>query len=141
MASLLTRISDKLTFKPNDLDHGGLKVMAGIPTERFRFGTEVGLDLDGLFCHGSASTAVLFLHGNRHNLTKFSDHYRLFLSLGVPFMAFDYPGYGSSRGEPSEASLYHSAQAALTHLTQRIGLEVLLLQTLYSRHKRRRRGS
>jgi pimeloyl-ACP methyl ester carboxylesterase len=121
MVSLLTRISNKLTFKPNELDHGGLAHIAPLPIERFRFGHEDGLDLDGLFCPGTETTAVLFLHGNRHNLTKFSDHYKLFVSLGVPFMAFDYPGYGKSAGEPSEDSLYQSAQAALTHLTQRIG--------------------
>jgi fermentation-respiration switch protein FrsA (DUF1100 family) len=68
----------------------------------------------------ASSAAVLFIHGNRHNVTRFSEHYVLFQRLGMSCFAFDFPGYGTSKGTPSEAALYASARAAhatLLHLS------------------------
>jgi pimeloyl-ACP methyl ester carboxylesterase len=66
---------------------------------------------------------VLFTHGNRHNLTKFKEHYQLFNQLGVSCFSFDYPGYGQSAGSPSEAALYNSARAAYSHLTTQLAID------------------
>lgn len=116
---VISLIEDKLTFKPNSLDHGGL---TGFSFQRVRFGHEWGFDLDGIFYSGSRSHAVLFIHGNRHNLTKFSDHYTLFRDLGLSFFAFDYPGYGASAGAPSEQTLYASTRAAFAYLMKQHNL-------------------
>jgi fermentation-respiration switch protein FrsA (DUF1100 family) len=115
---VLSFIEKKLTFKPDALDHGGL---SKLPHERVRFGHEYGLDLDGICYRGSQQIAILFIHGNRHNITKFADHYTLFSRLGVSFFAFDYPGYGTSKGEPSEAALYTSARAAFAFVSTHLG--------------------
>jgi fermentation-respiration switch protein FrsA (DUF1100 family) len=111
---VLHLIESKLTFKPNSVDHGGL---AGFHFDRVRFGHESGFNLDGIFYSGSPDRVVLFIHGNRHNITKFSDHYTLFRQLGLSFFAFDYPGYGTSAGTPSEPALYASARVAFNYLT------------------------
>ena len=111
---VLRLLERKLTFKPSFDDHGGL---ADIPHERIRFGNEIGMSLDGAFIDNGSTSVVLFTHGNRHNITKFREHYRLFTSLGQSFLTFDYPGYGQSPGIPSEESVYESAQAAYRHLT------------------------
>lgn len=115
---MLHLLERRLTFKPNAEDHGGL---TGIPHTRLTLGHEFGLELDAAFVPGTATSVVLFLHGNRHNLTHFRDHYRLFLEHGLPFLAFDYPGYGRSAGVPSEEGLYAGARAAYTHLIQHYG--------------------
>ncbi len=112
---MLSLIENKLTFKPNTIDHGGL---ASFDFERVRFGHEWGFDLDGIFHSGSTERAALFIHGNRHNITKFAEHYGLFRDLGFSFFAFDYPGYGASYGKPSEPALYASARAAFDYLTR-----------------------
>ncbi len=70
----------------------------------------------------NTGASVLFIHGNRHNLTRFEEHYRLFNSLGISCLAFDYPGYGKSKGTPSEAALYSSARAAHSYMCQTLGI-------------------
>jgi pimeloyl-ACP methyl ester carboxylesterase len=115
---MLKLLEQKLTFKPNAVDHGGLTGLVGPGFDRFRFGHEFGLDLDGVFVDRGSTCVVLFIHGNKHNLTRFREHYELFVESGLSFMAFDYPGYGQSPGKPSEELLYSSARAAYSHITK-----------------------
>ena len=115
---LLKILEQKLTFKPTRQEYGGL---APFKARRFRFGNEFGLDLDGAFVDRGSSSIVLFVHGNKHNLTRFSDHYALFAELGLSFFTFDYPGYGQSAGSPSEHGVYAAARAALSHLRHTLG--------------------
>lgn len=109
-----------LTFKPNRQNHGALEQLAH---KRTRIGTEFGLDLDAAWFNRQAAVAVLFLHGNRHNITRFLDHYLLFERLGLSCLTFDYPGYGESKGVPSETALYASARAAHSHLVHQLGFQ------------------
>jgi len=109
-----------LTFKPNTQNHGALE---HFPHERTRIGTEFGLDLDAAWFNRQSAAAVLFLHGNRHNITRFHDHYALFERLGISCLTFDYPGYGESKGAPSEAALYASARAAHSHLVNHLAFQ------------------
>ena len=119
MTSVLLRyLEQKLTFKPTATEYGGL---SGFNATRFRFGSGFGLDLDGVFVDVGSKPVVLFIHGNKHNLTRFSDHYTLFRELGLSFMSFDYPGYGTSRGVPSEHAAYAAARAAHAHLRNELG--------------------
>jgi pimeloyl-ACP methyl ester carboxylesterase len=57
----------------------------------------------------------LFLHGNGENLETMrrSGLFEELLALDVPFVALDYPGYGSSTGVPSEASLLEAGSVVL----------------------------
>jgi len=115
---VLRLIEQKLTFKPSRENHGAL---TDVPHERFRFGHEFGLDLDGAFIQNNSSSVVLFLHGNKHNLTRFREHYDLFQRLGQSFLTFDYPGYGTSSGTPSEQGVYAAARAAYSFARHELG--------------------
>jgi fermentation-respiration switch protein FrsA (DUF1100 family) len=68
--------------------------------------------------------AILFCHGNAGNLI---DRTNLVVKLreatNLPVLIFDYPGYGHSGGEPSEESLYASADTAYDWLTQQKGVD------------------
>lgn len=110
---MIRAIEKLLTFKPNSLDHGAL---SGRKYSRFRFGHEFSMDLEGIWLPQSSHITALFIHGNRHNLTKFGDHYDLFRELGISCLSFDFPGYGNSIGSPSEPALYASARAAYSWL-------------------------
>jgi fermentation-respiration switch protein FrsA (DUF1100 family) len=110
---MIRTVEKLLTFKPNSHDHGAL---VGREYRRFRFGQEFALELDGVWLPQASDITALFIHGNRHNLTRFGDHYDLFRKLGISCLAFDFPGYGKSSGTPSEASLYASARAAYSWL-------------------------
>lgn len=106
-------IEKALTFKPNKVDHGALRDR---PHSRLRIRGAHGLDLDAAWIAHPSPIAALLIHGNRHNITKFSDHYDLFATLGISCLTFDFPGYGQSPGCPTEESLYRSAAAAYSFL-------------------------
>jgi uncharacterized protein len=115
---ILRTLESWLTFKPNKVDHGGL---SRFNHERFFFGERNQLKLDGAFIPGTSDKIVIFIHGNRHNITRFGEHYTLYQNLGISCFTFDFPGYGRSRGSPSESGLYRSAEAAYLHVTQSLG--------------------
>lgn len=115
---ILRTLESWLTFKPNGIDHGGL---SRFTHERFFFGDSGQLRLDGVLIPGPSDRIVIFIHGNRHNITRFSEHYTLYQELGISCFTFDFPGYGRSSGSPSESSLYQSAEAAYRYVTQSLG--------------------
>lgn len=117
---VLRLLERKLTFKPTSQDHGGLNAL---PHERVEFGHEFGMRLDGVFVDNGSPSIVLFTHGNKHNITRFREHYHLFCAIGQSFFTFDYPGYGRSPGTPSEELVYASARAAYSFVTSRLGFQ------------------
>lgn len=67
---------------------------------------------------GEATRAVLLCHGNGANLSYRGElMLALRRQLGCGVFQFDYPGYGKSGGEPSEAGCYAAADAAFGWLT------------------------
>ncbi|HEY7159409.1 MAG TPA: alpha/beta hydrolase [Gemmataceae bacterium] len=63
--------------------------------------------------------AVLFCHGNGGNLSHRGRALPHWINeLGQAVLLFDYPGYGRSGGEPSEAGCYAAADAAYDWLRQ-----------------------
>lgn len=69
-----------------------------------------------------ARRTLLFCHGNAGNISHRLDSIRLFNSLGLNVLIFDYRGYGRSEGRPSEEGTYLDAEAAWDYLTQRRGV-------------------
>ena len=66
---------------------------------------------------GSAS-ALLYCHGNAGNLSHRNGVVASLLDMvGESVLIFDYPGYGRSKGTPSEAGCYAAADAAYDWLT------------------------
>ncbi|MCZ7584283.1 MAG: alpha/beta hydrolase [Deltaproteobacteria bacterium] len=60
---------------------------------------------------------ILFFHGNAQTVFEWALIHEELAPLECGLFLVDYPGYGKSTGEPSEASLYAAGQAALKHLT------------------------
>lgn len=65
--------------------------------------------------------AVVFFHGNGENLATmhYAGLYDDLMGLGVHFLALDYPGYGPSRGTPTEASLTAAGRSGFDWLAER----------------------
>ncbi len=90
---------------------------------------EVLLDLPGgeratswaLEHREAASPAVVFFYGNGENLetVRMSGMFEQLAALGAHVLAVDYPGYGRSTGEPSEASLTAAGEAGLAWIARR----------------------
>jgi uncharacterized protein len=60
--------------------------------------------------------SILFCHGNAGTISDRLAHIRLFNSLNLSVIIFDYRGFGRSQGSPSENGTYLDAEAAWEYL-------------------------
>lgn len=66
----------------------------------------------------AAFYTVLFSHGNAEDLETIFPYLELYYNHGFSMFAYDYHGYGSSQGKPSENNTYLDIQAAYEYLTK-----------------------
>jgi len=111
--SILDRIQTKQLYEPTAEDCGGLK---DIPTTEIWLQSADGNRINGAYYRGTSQSTILFAHGRNRNITRFGEHYKLFVRLGISFLTFDYPGFGKSTGSPNEQGTYDAAEAALAYL-------------------------
>jgi fermentation-respiration switch protein FrsA (DUF1100 family) len=101
------------------------------PVQDIELHTADGIRIHGRWCpHRKARGAVLYCHGNAGNIDGRAGAVReLWQALGESVLIFDYPGYGYSEGQPSEAGCYAAAEAAYDWLTrvQKISPERVLI--------------
>lgn len=69
-----------------------------------------------------ARYTLLYSHGNAEDLGTLLPALESFRQAGFAVFAFDYRGYGSSPGKPSEAGLYQDELAAYDYLTTNLGI-------------------
>jgi len=80
---------------------------------------------DGVRLHGwwipadGARGTILYCHGNAGNISTRMDVYKGLHALGVHVFAFDYRGYGKSRGLTTEHGMYEDARAAYEVVRER----------------------
>jgi len=91
----------------------------GLDFEKVTFKSGDGLLLNGWYIPAEKSEfTVLFCHGNGGNIMHRLDSINIFYSLGLNCFIFDYRGYGSSEGKPSEEGTYLDVMAAYKWLTE-----------------------
>jgi len=66
----------------------------------------------------AASHVLLFGHGNKMDLGKADQRLQQLRDHGWAVFAYEYPGYGTSSGQPSEAGCYSALAAAYVYLTK-----------------------
>jgi uncharacterized protein len=66
----------------------------------------------------NAGRTVLVAHGNAGDIAGRKRVFERLRSLGVNVLAFDYRGYGRSRGRPTESGLYADTKAAFDYLVR-----------------------
>ncbi|WOD40873.1 alpha/beta hydrolase [Nodosilinea sp. E11] len=69
-----------------------------------------------------ATYVVLYSHGNAEDLGDIRPVLDRLHHWGFGVFAYDYRGYGTSDGSPSEANAYQDVMAAYTYLTQQLEL-------------------
>jgi fermentation-respiration switch protein FrsA (DUF1100 family) len=94
------------------------------PFENVFFKSTDGVELNGWFYPADpnsthAKIAMLVCHGNAGNISDRLELYRPLLDAGAAVFAFDYRGFGLSKGRPSEEGTYRDAQAAYQWLRQK----------------------
>lgn len=66
--------------------------------------------------HNARSSLVVHLHGNAENMTSHITGVMFLLDAGYPVLAFDYAGYGRSKGSPSLAGIQDDARLVFGHV-------------------------
>ncbi|MEK9863803.1 MAG: alpha/beta hydrolase [Verrucomicrobiota bacterium] len=56
---------------------------------------------------------IVFSHGNAGNLSHRQDFFRTWHSMGFNILAYDYRGYGTSQGKPTEQGTYEDLRATI----------------------------
>ncbi len=67
-----------------------------------------------------ASFTIWFFHGNAEDLGDLEPELRALRDRGFAVLAFDYPGFGRSSGQPEEAGLYAAARVARAYLREEL---------------------
>ncbi|WP_233246082.1 alpha/beta hydrolase [Coraliomargarita sinensis] len=95
--------------------------------------TADGESISAYFLEAPGSKDVLFYsHGNGEDIGDIRTLLQEFKKKGISALAYDYPGYGTSSGEPSEQGVYAAAEAAFRYLTDKRGYSPESI-TLYGR--------
>jgi fermentation-respiration switch protein FrsA (DUF1100 family) len=105
-------------FRP-EREISGTPAEIGLDFEDVVFKSADGVDLNGWYVPAKSSKlTLLFCHGNSGNIGHRLDSINIFHNLGLNCFIFDYRGYGSSQGKPSEEGTYADAMAAYKWLTE-----------------------
>ncbi|RMG97710.1 MAG: alpha/beta hydrolase [Deltaproteobacteria bacterium] len=97
----------------------------GLDYDDVRIETEDGEILTGYYVYATRRPArgvVLYCHGNAGNVGHRVRMAALLAHLGVDVLLFDYRGFGTSTGTPTEDGTYRDAKAAFRHLVRDRGL-------------------
>lgn len=68
-----------------------------------------------------SETLLLYSHGNGEDIGQLRDYLTLFQRQGISVLTYDYPGYGTSTGKPTEAGCYAAIEAAYKYATETLG--------------------
>lgn len=79
-----------------------------------------------------AKQLLLYSHGNGEDIGEIRPLLEDFQERDVSIFAYDYPGYGTSTGQPSEAGIFAAADAAYAYVTSELGFSAEYI-TLYGR--------
>ncbi len=72
--------------------------------------------------NAEADYVLLYIHGNAEDLGDIRPVLERLYGWGFGVFAYDYRGYGTSDGSPSEANAYEEVIAAYTYLTEQLGI-------------------
>lgn len=70
-----------------------------------------------------AKYTILYIHGNAEDLGDIRSELQRLRELGFNVFAYDYRGYGTSDGKPSEANVYEDAEVGYRYLKQQLKID------------------
>ena len=92
-------------------------------SEILKLKTLSGEQISALYLFNPTATyTILYSHGNAEDLGRIRQRLEHLRTLGVSVFAYDYRGYGTSQGNPSEQNAYQDMEAAYRYLTERLGI-------------------
>ncbi len=106
--------ADSLIFLPQPTSYRDTPDIIKIPVTP----TE---QISALYLPNARSTyTLLYIHGNAEDLGDIRPHLDRLQRWGFNIFAYDYRGYGTSQGKPSESNAYQDVNAAYTYLTNQL---------------------
>jgi fermentation-respiration switch protein FrsA (DUF1100 family) len=92
-------------------------------SEILKITTQSGEKISALYLPNPiAHYTVLYSHGNAEDLGRIRQRLEHLKNLGVSVFAYDYRGYGTSQGKPSEQNAYEDIEAAYRYLIDLLGI-------------------
>ena len=91
-------------------------------TEQFiKLTTADGTKISAIYLHNENSPyTIIFSHGNSEDLGTVRYKLEELRSMGFSVLGYDYHGYGTSEGRPTEKALYHDIDAVYDYLTKEL---------------------
>jgi abhydrolase domain-containing protein 17 len=122
---VLAFTSDSIIFQPHasdDTDATLKAVLARLPHPGQLIRLQSGQQTITAFYlpNPNARFTLLFSHGNAEDIGDDMFFLQSFYDAGFSVMAYDYRGYGTSTGKPSEQGVYEDVFAAYDYLTQQL---------------------
>nr|WP_239112208.1 alpha/beta hydrolase [Halomicronema sp. CCY15110] len=106
--------ADSMIFLPQPASYQDTEDVLKVPATQ----TE---QISATFLPNSESAyTLLYIHGNAEDLGDIRPVLDRFHSWGFSVFAYDYRGYGTSDGQPTEKNAYQDAAAAYSYLTQQL---------------------
>jgi fermentation-respiration switch protein FrsA (DUF1100 family) len=109
-------LSDSVIFQPHPSSYKD-------GPETLKLATQNGNKISALFLRNPAAKFVLLVsHGNAEDLGDDQFWLDQLRSAGFSVLAYDYEGYGTSEGKPTEQAAYRDESAAYDYLTQTLAI-------------------
>lgn len=87
--------------------------------ETLKLTTQDGKKITALYLHNpQAKFVLLYSHGNAEDLGRIKPVLEEFYSWGFSVISYDYHGYGTSEGSPSEVASYYDIDAVYEYLVK-----------------------
>lgn len=82
-----------------------------------------GVKISALYFNNPrARYTILYSHGNAEDIGENVPWFERLRDLGFSVFAYDYQGYGTSEGRPTEQHVYDDIEAAYSYLTGEVGV-------------------
>ncbi|HEV2987153.1 MAG TPA: alpha/beta hydrolase [Candidatus Angelobacter sp.] len=108
--------SDRIIFQPHPSSYQDTPAV-------MKFTTASGSRISAFYLpNASAKFTLLVSHGNAEDLGDAQYWLDNLRRAGFAVFAFDYEGYGTSQGTPSEKHLYENEEAAYEYLVGKLGI-------------------
>jgi fermentation-respiration switch protein FrsA (DUF1100 family) len=106
--------SDRLIFLPQPSSYEDTDAIIKLDSGN-------GTQISAVYLPQETSTyTILYSHGNAEDLGYIQPVLQKLLKTGFSVFAYDYRGYGTSEGTPSERNAYKDIDAAYKYLTQQL---------------------
>lgn len=90
--------------------------------EILKIETKDGEKISALYlAEPNSEFTILYSHGNAEDIGDIREVLEAFQHKGFSVLAYDYRGYGTSSGKPSEKNTYEDAEAVYDYLTGKLG--------------------